>query len=85
MLTLDKKNWMMQLSAAITIGQNVMFEQLSEHIAATLNPLLQRAIVKQGGGYVIELGGASVYYDMNFQLYLQTKLQNPHYPPEIAA
>jgi hypothetical protein len=48
-----------------------MFEQLGEKIAATLNPLLERAYVKQGGGgYIIELGGQEVDYDMNFQLYL---------------
>jgi hypothetical protein len=26
-----------------------------------------------------------VEYDSNFRLYLQTKLANPHYKPEIAA
>jgi dynein heavy chain len=31
------------------------------------------------------MGGEDVEYDPNFRLYLQTKLANPHYKPEIAA
>ena len=33
----------------------------------------------------LQLGGEEVEYDTKFQLYLQTKLANPHYSPEIAA
>ena len=33
----------------------------------------------------IKFGGEEVEYDNKFQLYLQTKLSNPHYKPEIAA
>ncbi len=32
-----------------------------------------------------QIGDAEVEYDPNFRLYLQTKLSNPHYKPEIAA
>ena len=76
---------MMQLKLGITLGKIVMFEQLKEDIDATLDPLLQRAIVRSGGGYKIELGGDDVDYAMSFQLYLQTKMLNPYYPPEISA
>lgn len=31
------------------------------------------------------IGDTEVEYDSNFRLYLQTKLSNPHYKPEIAA
>lgn len=31
------------------------------------------------------IGDSEVEYDPNFRLYLQTKLSNPHYKPEIAA
>lgn len=33
----------------------------------------------------LKLGGEEVEYDPGFQLYIQTKLSNPHYKPEIAA
>ena len=76
---------MMQLKLGITLGKIVMFEQLKEDIDATLDPLLQRAITKQGAGFKIVLGGDDVDYAMNFQLYLQTKMLNPYYPPEVSA
>ena len=44
----------------------------------------QRAIYKR----VLQLhyfGGEEVDYDKNFRFFLQTKLQNPHYKPEIFA
>merc|ERR1719364_42347 len=31
------------------------------------------------------IGGEEVDYDMKFQLYMQSKLPNPHYRPEISA
>ena len=35
--------------------------------------------------YIKLAAGEEVEYDAAFQLYLQTKLNNPHYKPEIAA
>jgi len=34
---------------------------------------------------IIKIGGEEVDYDPKFQLYLQSKLPNPHYRPEISA
>lgn len=33
----------------------------------------------------LKIGEEDVEYDENFRLYLQTKLSNPHYKPEISA
>ena len=33
----------------------------------------------------LQLAGEEIEYDKNFKLYLQTKLSNPHYKPEIFA
>ena len=85
MLTLDTKSWMMQLKLGITLGKIVMIEALKEKIDATLDPLLQRAYTKSGYGYSITLGGEDLEYAMTFQLYLQTKMLNPYYPPEVSA
>ena len=47
--------------------------------------MLSRAIYKKGRALFLKLGGEEVEYDPGFTLYLQTKLSNPHYKPEIAA
>ena len=49
----------------------------------SLEPVLQRAVYKQGGRTLIHLGDSDIDYDENFQLYLTTKLSNPHYLPEV--
>ena len=44
-----------------------------------------RGFTKSGAGYIITLGGDPCIYDLKFQLYLQTKITNPHFQPEISA
>jgi len=50
-----------------------------------MDPLLQRQIIQKGSGFEIDIGGNLSTYDQRFQLYLQTKMLNPHFPPELAA
>uniref|UniRef100_A0A0G4GMS7 Dynein-1, subspecies f n=1 Tax=Chromera velia CCMP2878 TaxID=1169474 RepID=A0A0G4GMS7_9ALVE len=83
-LTQDK--WLSRVNFAIQMGGTLLLEAVPEEIDAVLDPLLSRAIVKQGKSRMfIKLGGEEVDYDAKFQLVLQTKLSNPHYRPEIAA
>jgi dynein heavy chain len=42
-------------------------------------------IVKRGRSLLLKIGDAEVEYDPRFRLFLQTKLSNPHYKPEVAA
>jgi len=83
--TLNTDRWMNRLVNAISMGKIVMIEALGQEIDATLDPLLSRAIIKKGNSKTIELGGDPVDYDDSFKLYLQTKLSNPHFRPEVAA
>lgn len=82
---IGSNKWLNQLVNAIPLGKAVMIEGIQEEIDATLDPLLQRAIKKQGSKYVLEIGGDPIDYDPNFKLYLVTKMYNPHFRPEIAA
>merc|ERR1712159_255253 len=38
-----------------------------------------------GSSLYIKFGGEEMNYDPAFSLYMQTRLDNPHYKPEIAA
>jgi len=44
-----------------------------------------RAIVKKGKSKYIKMGDKELSLHQNFNLFLHTKLSNPHYPPEIQA
>jgi len=66
-------------------GEPLMLENLGESIDAVLEPVLSRAVIRRGRSFVLKLGDKEVDYDPNFKLYIQTKLANPHYKPEVAA
>jgi len=71
---------------AISSGIPLIIENIAEQVDAVLEPVLARAVIKRGGMNFIKLGDKDdVEYDANFRLYLQTKMPNPHYQPEIAA
>jgi dynein heavy chain len=84
-LQLTKKRWLADLEHAISNGNTIIIENLGEDIDPTIDPVLSRAVYKKGRSIFLKLGGEEVEYDNKFQLYLQTKLANPHYKPEIAA
>jgi len=71
---------------AISMGNPLLIENLPETIDAVMEPVLARSTVKRGGMVFIKIGDKDdVEYDPNFRLYLQTKMPNPHYQPEVAA
>lgn len=82
---LNQKGWQRKVEQAIMNGQTIIIENLGEDIDATMDPVLSRAIYKKGRNFFLRFGGEEIEYDSKFQLYLQTKLSNPHYKPEIAA
>lgn len=84
-IQLSQKNWQKRVELAVTNGQVLMIEALGEDIDATLDPLLGRQFVKKGKSLFVKLGAEDAEVSPDFKLYLQTKLINPHYPPETAA
>jgi dynein heavy chain len=84
-LQLTQNRWLNKVEGALTNGFTMIIENLQEDIDATIDPVLSRAVFRRGRSLFLKLGGEEVEYDPKFQLYLQTKLANPHYKPEIAA
>ena len=82
---LGQKTLMTNLGTAIENGQPLIIENILLQIDAVLNPVIGRQTTKRGRNLVMKLGDKEVDYSRNFRLYLQTKLSNPHYPPEIQA
>ena len=54
-------------------------------IDAVLDPVIGKQTIKKGRNVIMKIGDAEVEYDDKFRLYLQTKLANPHFKPEVAA
>lgn len=73
------------LEACIEAGNPVMIENLENNIDAVIQPVYARAIIKRGKNKYIKMGDKELGLHPNFTLYLHTKLQSPHYPPEIQA
>ena len=70
----------------MSMGQTLLIEAVGSEIDAIIEPLLSRAIIKRGrNALVIKIGGEECEYDAKFKLFLQSKLSNPHYRPEISA
>jgi dynein heavy chain len=76
-------NWLRTLETCIRIGTPLLIEDCGEFLDPALEPVLQRAVYKQGGRMLIQLGDSEVDYDPSFRLYLTTKMPNPHYLPEV--
>jgi dynein heavy chain len=84
-IQLSQKGWSKKVEMAITNGQVLMIENLSDKIDAVLDPLLSKNYTKKGKAQFVKLGNEDVEVHPQFRLYLQTKMQNPHYIPEVAA
>mmetsp|Transcript_49836 Transcript_49836/g.161224 ORF Transcript_49836/g.161224 Transcript_49836/m.161224 type:complete len:2909 (-) Transcript_49836:280-9006(-) len=82
-LRLSMGNYARILEIAIANGNPTLLENIGVHLDPLLEPLLQKAIFKAGSVSMIRLGDATVEYNKDFQLFLTTKLPNPHYAPEV--
>ena len=71
------------IEAAVEQGNPVLIENLYDSIDAVLQPVYARAIIKKGRNRYIKMGDKELSLHANFNLYLHTKLSNPHYQPEI--
>lgn len=85
MLRQGEKGWMHKIIAAISAGDTVVLENMGETVDTSLEPILSKSFFRKGKNLYLKIGDEDIEYDINFQLYLQTKLSNPHYKPEIAA
>jgi dynein heavy chain len=84
-IQLSQKGWNKRVEQAVSNGNVLMIENLSDKIDAVLDPLLSKNYTKKGKAQFVKLGNEDVEVHPQFRLYLQTKMQNPHYIPEVAA
>lgn len=73
------------MAQAIENGSSVVIENMGERIDAVLMPIVQRAIITRSGRKYMQIGDSEIELNPQFRLFMHTKMQNPHYPPEIQA
>lgn len=82
-LRLGSKYINRDLELSIENGYSALIENMGERIDAILMPVIARQYFKRGKNKIVKFAGKDLTLHKNFKLFLQTKLSNPHYPPEV--
>lgn len=85
LLRLGSKYLNRDLELAIEHGFSAIIENMDERIDAIIMPVVARQFIKRGKNKIVKFAGKDLTLSNTFKLFLQTKLSNPHYPPEVQA
>uniref|UniRef100_A0A2C9JWZ0 AAA+ ATPase domain-containing protein n=1 Tax=Biomphalaria glabrata TaxID=6526 RepID=A0A2C9JWZ0_BIOGL len=81
--TFNDPDFLKQLELAIKYGFPFLFQDVDEYIDPVIDNVLEKNIKGGQGREFVMLGDKEVDYDPNFRLYLNTKLANPKYGPNV--
>ncbi|XP_051831868.1 dynein axonemal heavy chain 10 [Antechinus flavipes] len=76
-------DFLKQLEMSIKYGTPFLFQDVDEYIDPVIDNVLEKNVKNVQGRQFIILGDKEVDYDINFKLYLNTKLANPRYSPSV--
>jgi len=79
------KNFLKQVEIAVQMGRSLLVENVGDTLDAALDALLGRQLRRSGGSLCVRIGDVDVEYSSGFNLYLTSKLPNPHYSPEVCS
>ncbi|KAK9890592.1 hypothetical protein WA026_011959 [Henosepilachna vigintioctopunctata] len=77
-------SYMKIIENAVLNGKPVLLQNIMETVDPSINPILAKAVFKQGGMNLIKIDDKMVSYNDDFRFFITTKLTNPHYAPEIS-
>ncbi len=84
-ISVPSRNWNKIVAKCVREGLTLLIENAGEEFEPSLDPLLGKRFVKIAKRDVFKFDEEDIDVDQNFKLYIQTKLSNPHYRPEITA
>jgi dynein heavy chain len=73
----------MTIQTAVTSGFPVLIENVEERLEPAIDSVLQKQIYEQDNRKLIRVGENKVDYNDKFNMYITTKMANPHYLPEV--
>jgi len=82
-LTFNDSDFLKQLELCVKYGFPCLFQDVNDYIDPIVDNILAKNIKGAAGREVVLLGDKEIDYDPNFRLYLNTKLANPKYPPNV--
>ena len=85
--TLNTPNLRDCLKFPLENGWPVLIESIENEVDPLLDPILEKQIISKGGKKktIILGGGEPLDFDDKFNLYMTSRLANPHFSPELAA
>ncbi len=84
-IDLKQTDFLRTLENAIQFGLPVLLQNVLDTIDSSLDPILNKSIIKKGGLLTMKLGEKEIEYNPDFRFYITTKIPNPKYSPEIFA
>jgi len=82
---LNDKKFTTKLEISIQMGKWVLIDQIGETLDPSLDPILAQNWVMQGGQPHVKMGDKLIQKNEKFNIYMCTRLPNPHYSPELQA
>ncbi|CAL8284422.1 unnamed protein product [Lota lota] len=82
-IRLKEKGSMNTIENAVSNGDILLIEDISETVEPMLDSLLRRKTIKNGK--YIQIGDKEIEYHPDFRLILHTKCFNPHFKPKMQA
>jgi dynein heavy chain len=84
--SLIDKRFRSVLEDSMAFGTPMLIENVEEEIDPALDPVLNKEIQRKGkSNLIIQMSDKECEYSESFNLFLCSKLANPHYSPEIFA
>lgn len=84
-MRIGSKNYLNKIEMAVQDGTPVLLENMEEYVDPMIMPLIARNVIKSKGRSKLQFAGKKIDLHDNFRLYMQTKISNPNYPPEVQA
>ena len=78
------KDYLKKIERGIQNGKHVIYQDVGEEMDPTLDNVLNKSTTLIGNNHWIKLGDKEIQYNPNFKLYITTRMQNPHYTPEVS-
>ncbi|CAG9129073.1 unnamed protein product [Plutella xylostella] len=76
-------NYLKIVESCLSKGTPLLIQNVGEVLDPSIEPILDKAIVKIGNDLFIKFNEKMVPFNPDFKMYLTTKLGNPAYSPEV--